>query len=288
MSQPFISIITPTYNHEDYVEQCIKSVQQQSHFNNWELLVIDDHSTDSTIKIVNKLRKTDKRIKLIIHNNNWGIQNLQHTYNQAIKICQGEFVAILEGDDYWPKDKLISQVSALQNDNNAVLSYGKWELVNNGGRHIYIRNYPFNKDKLNNTPIHSIFDLFLNLQFDIVSSTVLIKRNALEKIGGIQSDTYYPFTDIPTYLALAKIGKFVFIDKVLGCYRRSQKSAWLAFVKETRNMGREEMRQCINNFIINKINKNLINKKITNKQNLFLFVRRNTMWMSLLFNKFIQ
>lgn len=288
MKQPLVSIITPTYNHEKYIKQCILSVQQQLNYMNWELIVVDDHSTDATVKIINEFMKLDKRIKLITHDTNWGILKLQASYNQALEACNGEIVAILEGDDYWPNDKLINQVLAFYNHKTAVLSYGRWEFVNNKGRHIYTRNYPFDKSRLDNIPTQSIFELFLTLRFDIASSTVLIKRKTLKEIGGFQSDIYYPFIDLPTYLALAKEGKFLFINKILGSYRRSQQSAWLNFAKGSKNMGREEMRLCINNFVVNKINKNLVNKELLNKQQRYLKLREYIKWLSIILNTFIQ
>lgn len=284
MKQPLVSIITPTFNHERYIRHCIQSVQQQCNFNNWELIIVDDHSTDLTIKIINEFEKTDSRIKLITHKNNWGIANLQTTYNQALKMCKGEIVALLEGDDYWPKDKLEKQVAAFQKYKDAVLSFGKWEFVNNRGKHIYTRTYPFDRETLNNRPLYALFNLFLTLRFDIASSTVLINRKALEEIGGFQSDTYYPFPDLPTYLALAKEGPFVFVDEILGCYRRAQQSAWLAFTKESKNMGREEMRACINDFIKYNINKNFLTQDLIHRQNNYLFLRRCTAWISNIFN----
>lgn len=284
MKQPLISIITPTYNHEKYIKQCIQSVQRQLNYKKWELIIIDDHSTDSTVKIVNEFRKTDKRIKLITHDGNWGISKLQTSYNQALKTCRGEIVAILEGDDYWPENKLMNQAPTFYSKKKAVLSYGKWEFVNNKGSHIYTRNYPLDKGELNNNPTHSIFNLFLTLRFNIASSTVLIKRKALEEIGGFKSDREYPFIDIPTYLALAKIGKFLYTDEVLGCYRRSEQSAWLAFTKESKNAGREEIRQCINNFVKKSVNKNLLTQEIIGRQDRYLRLRKYTAWASNIFN----
>lgn len=285
--KPLISIITPTYNHEDYIEQCIESVQGQLRYKNWELLVIDDHSSDSTVKLVRKKMKEDKRIKLIMHKKNWGIFKLGKSYNEALIKSKGDLIAILEGDDYWPEDKLISQVPLFIKNKKAALSYGKWNFMSNKGRKIYTRNYRFNGNKLNNIPMHSIFDLFLTLQFDIASSTVLIKKNPLMKIGGFKSHKYYPFVDIPTYLSLACMGEFVFINKVLGCYRRARQSAWIEFANKSNNMGKEGVRICINDFVSKHINKSILTQNIISKQDRYLLYRKYTSWMSMIFNYFI-
>src|SRR5690242_3290688 len=97
-SCPPISIITPTYNHERFVERCIKSVLEQG-YTNWEQVVIDDGSRDSTANIVSQIR--DGRIRLE-RQANQGPFELAKTYNRALSLAKGELIAILEGDDFWP------------------------------------------------------------------------------------------------------------------------------------------------------------------------------------------
>lgn len=286
---PKVSIITSTYNHENFISHCIESVINQT-YQNWEIIIIDDASIDKTYKIASNFAKKDKRVRLIHHRRNWGIKNLDKTYNQALKLAKGELIAILEGDDFWPKDKLTSQVKAFE-DNNVVLSYGNWAMTNQSGKSIYIRNYKkFNINLLNNQPIPSILNLFLTLQFDIGSQTVLIRKKALLDIKGFKSDKYYPFIDIPTYLHLTLKGKFAYLPYLLGYYRRTKNSSWFNFASQSQTMGREEMKNCINNFLKTKaksLSERLDWQKIEKEQNRYLFKRKVFHFLSIIFNRLL-
>ena len=155
-----VSIITPTYNHEKYISDCIQSVINQT-YKNWEMIIIDDCSTDRTSSLIRKYAMTEKRIKIISHKTNWGITKLNKSYNQALRKSKGKFIAILEGDDFWPVIKLQEQIKSFK-DKKVVLSYGNWAMVNQSGRVVYTRDYKkFEKDVLNNSDSSSILNLFL-------------------------------------------------------------------------------------------------------------------------------
>jgi len=282
-----VSIITPTFNHERYLPQCIYSVINQT-YKNWEMIVIDDTSTDKTLSIAKDFSKKDRRIKVIQHKTNWGIRRLKETYNQALKSAKGDLIAVLEGDDFWPKDKLENQIKAFD-DKNVIFSYGNWAMTNQSGKTVYIRSYQkFNQEFLNNNSPPSILNFFLTLQFDIGSQTVMIRKKTLLDIGGFQNDKYYPFVDIPTYLALSLKGKFAYISYLLGYYRRTKNSSWFNFASSSKTMGREEIRNCINNFVKNKakdFSKTLNWQKIEKDQDQYLFKRKLFRFLSVGFNE---
>src|ERR1700747_2868947 len=118
-SGPLLTIITPTYNHQDYIGQCVESVLTQT-YSNWEQIIIDDGSTDNTAVVVQGI--TDPRI--YFHRQaSRGIRVLAHTYNHALSLAKGEIIAILEGDDFWPPDKLSALVPFFA-DEEIVLAYG--------------------------------------------------------------------------------------------------------------------------------------------------------------------
>ena len=116
---PVVSIITPTYNHEGYIAQCIESVLSQT-YPHWEQIIIDDGSSDRTGDIASQYK--DERIKYIRQNNR-GIWRLGELYNEALRLAKGEYIAILEGDDFWPSNKLELQLKA-HFGSSAVLSWG--------------------------------------------------------------------------------------------------------------------------------------------------------------------
>ena len=119
-----VSIITPMYNSEAYIEETIKSVIDQS-YDKWEMLIIDDGSIDNSINIVKGYVKRDKRIKLIEKEKN---QGAAITRNIGIKESIGRYIAFLDSDDLWMPTKLEDQIIFMTN-NKAVLSYSSYEKI---------------------------------------------------------------------------------------------------------------------------------------------------------------
>jgi len=108
MSSPLVSIISPTYNHEKYIAECILSAQSQT-YTYWEMLVVDDGSTDLTLSIARSFAEKDPRIRVFTQKN-VGIFRLAETYNFALSQANGKYIAVLEGDDVWLPEKLALQV----------------------------------------------------------------------------------------------------------------------------------------------------------------------------------
>lgn len=105
-----VSIIMPAYNCEDFIAETIESVEKQT-YQEWELLIVDDCSTDKTRDIVEAYRKKDERIILYKNGNNRGAA---YSRNRAVKYAKGEFIAFLDSDDLWEKNKLEIQISFMK------------------------------------------------------------------------------------------------------------------------------------------------------------------------------
>jgi glycosyltransferase involved in cell wall biosynthesis len=213
-----VSIITPTYNHEKFIAECIESVLAQT-YPHWEMIIIDDASTDKTPYIVEEYAKKDERIKFIRHQKNWGIYRLADTYNQALELSKGDYIAILEGDDFWPKNKLETQICYFTIEKESILSHGLVAIVNN--RRVKICRYLWKSNIRENIPTGSILKAFLFGENPIFAVTVMLKREWLEKIGGFYpKDMQLTLVDYPTWMELSLYGKFVFIPKIIGFYRK--------------------------------------------------------------------
>jgi glycosyltransferase involved in cell wall biosynthesis len=224
---PLVTIITPTYNHEDYIATCIEAVLRQS-YTNWEQIIVDDGSTDDTAKIISGYR--DPRIRYEFQANQ-GPFALAKTYNRALSLAKGKLIAILEGDDYWPPDKLATLVSALE-DEAVVLAYGERQDVDANGRK-QRRKTDTAKSReglpdsiLFNNPIGSTtrYMLLERGRSLVHPCTVIMRRSALERIGGFQYVGGLPLTDYPTFLELSLTGKFSFTRQTMGYLRRHQRS----------------------------------------------------------------
>lgn len=105
-----ISIIMPAYNASQYIEKAIQSVIGQT-LKEWELIVVNDASTDNTAEIVRRLAVQDVRIALHENESNLGVSE---TRNRGIELAIGEYIAFLDSDDVWVHDKLQCQLVALQ------------------------------------------------------------------------------------------------------------------------------------------------------------------------------
>ncbi len=113
-----VSIIMPNYNSGRFIENSLASILAQT-YENWELILVDDCSTDDSIKIVETLIANDRRIKLINLTKNSGPSVAR---NCAIEEANGRYIAFLDSDDLWHSDKLLKQISFMK-EHNAALSF---------------------------------------------------------------------------------------------------------------------------------------------------------------------
>ena len=126
-----VSIITPLYNAEKFIAKTIESVLSQTH-TNWEMIIVDDCSTDNSVKIVKKYIQKDKRIKLIELEKQGGPALVR---NKAIEESKGRYIAFLDSDDLWVDEKLEKQIDMMQSDNLA-FTYAAYGLINEKGNNI--------------------------------------------------------------------------------------------------------------------------------------------------------
>lgn len=126
--EPLVSIVTPAYNVEKYIEQTINSVLNQTYIN-WEMIIVEDCSKDNTFKLIQNLSKRDSRIKIYQNDRNSGVS---FTRNRAIDIAQGKYIAFLDADDLWDKEKLEKQIGFMEK-NKILLSYTGYRKINSDG-----------------------------------------------------------------------------------------------------------------------------------------------------------
>ncbi len=107
-----VSIITPTFNSEDFIEATIRSVQNQT-YENWEMLITDDRSTDNTVNIINKIAEKDPRIRLFQLDENSGSAVAR---NNSIQQAKGRFHAFLDADDIWFDHHLKDSIRAIEKE----------------------------------------------------------------------------------------------------------------------------------------------------------------------------
>lgn len=123
-----VSIITPLYNGGRYVKETIMSVQKQT-YENWEMIIVDDGSTDDSQEIVLQIAAQDARIRYYKNEKNMGVAD---TRNKAIALAQGRYIAFLDSDDLWKKDKLERQISYMESK-QAAFCYTACEVIDAEG-----------------------------------------------------------------------------------------------------------------------------------------------------------
>jgi len=173
-SSPLISIVIPAYNCALYVEETFRSVQKQD-FQDWEIIFVNDGSTDNTAEILESFAIEDSRVIVIKQEN--GRQG--RARNNGISHAQGEWIAFLDSDDLWAENKFSFQISRTL-EANVDLSFtdGFICLANN----MNLREFRFGvTDKFyqGNNAI-----LEFHAQNRIPTSTVLVKKSALLEVGG--------------------------------------------------------------------------------------------------------
>lgn len=132
MSQePLVSIIMPSYNSGKFIEESIASVIKQK-YSKWELIIVDDYSTDNTTKIIDEYTSKDTRIKVIKLSQNLGAANAR---NKGVEIATGKYISFLDSDDTWYEKKLINQIKFME-DNNYHFTCTFYEKIDEKGKKI--------------------------------------------------------------------------------------------------------------------------------------------------------
>ena len=131
MANALVSIITPTFNSEKFIAETIQSVQSQT-YENWEMIIVDDCSSDETFLIISNFSKNDNRIKIHQLKNNFGAGVAR---NEGVNLATGRFISFLDSDDLWKPSKLKKQVEFLIS-NNLPFTFSFYERINEDGKQL--------------------------------------------------------------------------------------------------------------------------------------------------------
>ncbi|MEO8209858.1 MAG: glycosyltransferase [bacterium] len=209
-----VSVWMSAYNHQDYIAQCLDSVLNQKTDFEFDIVLGEDCSADRTREIVNDYKnKYPDKFKLYLPEKNIGMMAMDIA---TWKMCTGEYVALLNGDDYWTdENKLQTQVNFLEENRDAVMCFHKAKVENETDGSSFETVYLESDDIL---PAESL----LRGYNPIMTPTVMI-RNILEIPEGYLE---MPYGDMPLYLILSGKGKIKYIDKMMSVYRIHSKGNW--------------------------------------------------------------
>lgn len=235
MNNPLISVLIPSYNHEKYVQDTIKSIIEQS-YENIELIIVDDGSKDSTWDKINEMRQMCesrfKRVRFETKENEGTVV----TFNRLISLAHGEFVLIIASDDaLFDKDALKIQAEFLIKNKKYVLVVGDNQFIDGNGKVCYWdkdSNVIYNENEAAyktfgealkagrpdidfNSCRFGEYSTFYRVNY--IPNGYLIRKSALDKMGGFKKEA--PLEDYYLHFQLSKYGKYKYIDKVLFSYR---------------------------------------------------------------------
>jgi glycosyltransferase involved in cell wall biosynthesis len=209
MISPKVSVVIPTYNRKDILVETIQSVLDQS-FNDFEILVIDNGSTDGTEHVIKEIK--DNRIHY-----HWMNPTGRPAFprNVGIRMAQGEYVAFLDSDDLWLPEKLEKQVAFLENNPNLNWVYCKFEqLEHTTGKISEPTNWQYYQGKVAPKLIFKNF---------IASPTLLINKSVFDKVGGFDERlNLSTVEDWELWLRIASLYPVGFVPEVLVRYRIHQ------------------------------------------------------------------
>lgn len=134
---PYVSVVMPVFNVEQYVKGAIESILNQS-YKNFEFIIVDDCSTDSTVDVMARFKKKDKRIVLIRNRKNEGVTK---SLNKALKIAKGKYIIRMDADDWSYPDRFESQIKLMEDHPEVVVSGSNIEVCNSQLQTRYVRKY---------------------------------------------------------------------------------------------------------------------------------------------------
>jgi teichuronic acid biosynthesis glycosyltransferase TuaG len=192
-----VDIILPVYNSEDFILDTLQSIINQT-YKNWRIIIIDDNSNDSSVDIINRFIKKNLIQKKIIFIKNKKNRGQAFSRNLALKYCSSEFVAFIDSDDTWQKNKLKKQIKFMLK-NDLFFSYSDYKIIKN------------DKIKIIKTPNFFNYKTFIK-NTSIATCTMIIKRQILKNI-------FFPdFKLCEDYYFKCKILKFIEAYKCPGVY----------------------------------------------------------------------
>lgn len=196
---PKVSVIIPTYNVERYIQECIKSIQEQT-YDNIEIVVVDDCSTDKTYEILKNIEEKDRRLKVFKNDKN---MKICYTLNRALKNSTGEYIVRMDGDDISSSDRIEKQLRYLIDNQDIDLVGVATINIDEDGNEISRTSYSEDFETLKKISNYA----------SPVLHIWMTKREVYEKLGGYREIPYvedydfllrmitegYKFANIPNY-----------------------------------------------------------------------------------------
>lgn len=232
---PLVTVICLCYNHASFVVEALDSVINQTH-SNVELIIADDCSTDNSQKVIENWLKNNSGIQFIFNTQNRGNTK---TFNQCLKLANGEYIIDLAADDVLQPDCITKQLKGFAESTykNLGLVYGNAEWISEKGQHIH--DY-FETDKNRKgvalQPTGNIYINLLNGKTKLCSVAALVKREVFDKLNGYDENLAYEDYDL--WIRASRVYNFDFIDEILVQKRRLNNSMYTLLLQKNNSKTR--------------------------------------------------
>lgn len=188
--KPLVSIILPVFKSEEYLEDCLKSLSNQT-YKNIEIVAVVDYLGDNSLKILRNFKKKDPRIKIHKHIQRYGLAS---TLNRCITLSKGRFIAFMDPVNVANPARISKQVKFLLANEKIAAVGSQTKLINDKGRRIGSANYPLLNDDIQKELISA-----KSMKFE----TALIDRTRLPKdILRFKKGTHYPFVYVDVFMKI--------------------------------------------------------------------------------------
>jgi glycosyltransferase involved in cell wall biosynthesis len=206
MNTPAVSVLMPVYNAERYLALALDSILAQT-FTDFELIIVDDGSTDRSPEILGEYEKNDRRIRVLARPNTGIVGAL----NDGLKLCRAELIARMDADDISRPNRFALQVQHLRDNPDCALVGSRVLLIDPEGSPI--------REWITQLTHEEIDRAHLDRGWPVVHPTVMMRRALVEETGGYRKQ-YETLEDLDLFLRLAELGKLANLPDVLLDYRQ--------------------------------------------------------------------
>ena len=200
VNTPFVSVVMPAYNSEEYISNSVESILNQS-YTNFEFIIIDDASTDETHNKLLEFKKIDKRIILVKNKTNEGVTK---SLNKAVKIAKGKYIIRMDADDWSYPDRFKLQIELMEKNQDVVISGSYVEICNSNLKVKNLRKYHLYNDTIRK----HIFRYSPFAHPATIWKSKVLKENLYNEVIMVSQD-------YELYFRVGKIGGFMNLDKPL-------------------------------------------------------------------------
>lgn len=205
---PLVSVVIPCYNHENFVQDSIQSVINQT-YQNIELIIIDDGSKDGSVEKIQEMISVCQERFIRFEFRHRPNKGLSATLNEALEWCQGIYYSAIASDDMMLPGKTKLQVEFLDTHENISAVFGGIELIDNNNIKI--------SERVRQSKQYRFKDIILH-QHDLPAPTQMIRLSALKRVGGYDPDIV--IEDWYMWIKLSELGDLYYMDHLLCLYRQ--------------------------------------------------------------------